>query len=708
MFNDSAMKIRNKLLILLLGLGCVSVLVSGYISYVNASRGLTEAATRQLNGIRRSKAQQIEAHFTALRNHVITLSVDRMFVTGMRDFREAFRKIDGADIPPGAQQRVGDFYNAVYLKSLAKLMPLRSSMAEYLPVGRAPYLLQESYIVRNPNLREQRDKLDMAPDGTQYSKVHGEYHPAFRKLVRQYGYYDLFLIDDLTGRVVYTVSKEPDFATSLVKGPYRASGLAKAFQACRDNADPDAVCLMDFEAYEPSLGAPAMFIASPIQDGNERVGILVLQVSIDDLDRVISGNRGWERDGLGKSGDTGLVGEDFLMRSNSRGMIEDPDSHLARMRARGIPEEKLARIRAYGTTVLQQEVRLPSVAAALAGKEGSGIQIGSAGGRSLVSYGPLNVPGLHWTIASRMNEDEALAAAIQMGTNLRLWTLAVVLLTALVALLLTRSIVRPVQALADASERVAAGDLSVLVPVTSKDEIGRLTTTFNKMVTSIREKTAEVAEKNRENEALLLNILPGPIADRLKGGESSIADSFAEVTVMFADIVGFTTLSGQIPPAEVVEFLNNLFTRFDALAQRHGVEKIKTIGDAYMAVAGLPNPYPDHAKRMVTMAMEMLDQTRAYSQEHGKEITIRIGINAGPVVAGVIGSSKFIYDLWGDTVNVASRMESHGVAGAIQVTRPVYEALKDEFLFEERGAIEVKGKGMVETWIVLERMGVTV
>jgi class 3 adenylate cyclase len=708
MLKEPGMKIRYKLLILLLGLGCISVLVSGYISYVYASRGLADAATRQLNGIRRSKAQQLESHFQNLKNHVITLSVDRMFVAGMRDFRDAFHKLERPDVPSGLKQEVADFYRDVYLKRLAQLMPLRSSIEDYMPVGFAPYELQDSYLIKNPYPREQRDKLNDAKDGTQYSKVHAEYHPAFRKLIRQYGYYDLFLIDNETGRVVYTVAKEPDFATSLILGPYRASGLAKAFQACRDNSDPDAVCLVDYEDYEPSLGAPAMFIASPIHDGNERVGLLALQLSIDEIDRVISGNRGWERDGLGRSGDTGLVGADYLMRSNSRGLIQEPEAHLARMKARGIPQHKIDRIKAYGTTVLQQEVRLPSVEAALAGKEGSGVQVGSSGGRSLVSYGPLNVPGLHWTIASRMDESEALAAVSDMRTRLRLWTLAVVLLTALVALLLTRSIVRPVQALADASEKVAAGDLSVRVPVTSKDELGTLTRTFNNMVESIRQKTAEVAEKNRENEALLLNILPGPIADRLKGGESSIADSFAEVTVLFADIVGFTVLSGQIPPAEVVEFLNNLFTRFDALAHRHGVEKIKTIGDAYMAVAGLPNPYPDHAKRMVDMAMEMLEETRAYSREHGKEITIRIGVNAGPVVAGVIGSSKFIYDLWGDTVNVASRMESHGVAGAIQVTRPVYDALKDDYEFEERGQIDVKGKGLIETWIVLRRIPVKV
>jgi class 3 adenylate cyclase len=150
----------------------------------------------------------------------------------------------------------------------------------------------------------------------------------------------------------------------------------------------------------------------------------------------------------------------------------------------------------------------------------------------------------------------------------------------------------------------------------------------------------------------------------------------------------------------MVEMLNELFTRFDDSAQRNGVEKIKTIGDAYMAVAGLPTPYPDHTRRIVTLAVEILEHVRAFRAENGVELSIRIGINSGPVVAGVIGSSKFIYDLWGDTVNVASRMESHGIPDMIQVTRPVYEELAREFQFEKRGGIEVKGKGVLDTWLL--------
>jgi class 3 adenylate cyclase len=202
----------------------------------------------------------------------------------------------------------------------------------------------------------------------------------------------------------------------------------------------------------------------------------------------------------------------------------------------------------------------------------------------------------------------------------------------------------------------------------------------------------------RENEELLLNILPGPIAERLKGGSQKIADNFAEVSVLFADLVGFTPLSASLSALGVVDLLNELFTRFDLAARDLGIEKIKTIGDAYMAVCGLPEPCADHVDRMVRMGLKMLEIVRDYAAETGKTLHLRIGVNTGPVVAGIIGRRKFIYDLWGDTVNVASRMESHGLPDAVQVTRPVYERLKDKYAFQERGSVEVKGKGAVETW----------
>jgi len=223
-------------------------------------------------------------------------------------------------------------------------------------------------------------------------------------------------------------------------------------------------------------------------------------------------------------------------------------------------------------------------------------------------------------------------------------------------------------------------------------------------VSARREFTAmRLLDKERErSERLLLNILPAPIAERLKASGDSIAEHSGGVTVLFADIVGFTPLSASKTPQALVELLNRIFSEFDALADAHGLEKIKTIGDAYMAVAGLPNPWPDHAPRAARMALAMLDATARVAAETGEKLSLRIGLHSGPVVAGVIGRRKFAYDMWGDTVNTASRMESHGVPGAIHCTEATAMLLKGMFQLQPRGAMEIKGKGEMRTFLLTD------
>ena len=206
-----------------------------------------------------------------------------------------------------------------------------------------------------------------------------------------------------------------------------------------------------------------------------------------------------------------------------------------------------------------------------------------------------------------------------------------------------------------------------------------------------------------KSENLLLNILPRSIAEQLKAQTQPIADHFSTASILFADVVDFTPWSECLPPAEVVGILDRLFSSFDALAEKYGLEKIKTIGDCYMAAAGVPTPRPDHAQALAAMALDMVATMHADDDVGHLGLQLRVGINSGPVVAGVIGRKRFLYDLWGDAVNTASRMESHGTSGRIQITRATYELLAEEFSCEPRGAIAVKGKGAMEVWYLVGR-----
>lgn len=690
--------IRYKLLSLLLLLAVITLAVTGTIAYIKNLTALRQSVFNQLTGVTRSKRSQIESYYQTIHNHVGTLSEDRMFIDAMREFRDAYRKMNKVPLQASTLDAVREDYRDHFYPEMQKLEMARQDFQAYLPVTPAAIQLQYLYIVKNP--RKHREELIDPGDGSDYSRVHRKYHAAFRSIVKKFGYYDLYLIDSETERQVYDVAKDRDFATSLREGPYRDSNLADIVKQCLATNDPGAVFFSDFEPYEASRGEPTQYVASPIFDGSERLGVLAFQLSTAAIDKVLTGDRGWVKEGLGATGESLIVGPDHLARSDAREYLEDPEGYLTRQKAAGVPEDTLNRIRTFKTTILQMPVNYPSVDFALAGKQGTRLGFKDKGIGALISYTPVQIEGLHWALVARINSNEAFQPVREMQWVFSWWGAALLLLTSVAAWVMTRQILRPVNALVEAARKVAAGDLAAQVEWKWKDELGLLSDTFNSMTKSIREKTEIIEQKNRENEALLLNILPGEIAVRLKEGEHEIADSFADVTVLFGDIVGFTTLSSRTSAPDIVEMLNGLFSLFDQTAEELGIEKIKTIGDCYMAVCGLPRPCSDHADRMARMALHMVEATRQYGQERGLNLQLRIGLNSGPVVAGVIGTSKFIYDLWGDTVNLASRMESTGVPSKIQVTRSVYERLKSNFAFESRGVIQVKGKGEMETWLL--------
>ncbi|MGB3517246.1 MAG: adenylate/guanylate cyclase domain-containing protein, partial [Elainellaceae cyanobacterium] len=232
-------------------------------------------------------------------------------------------------------------------------------------------------------------------------------------------------------------------------------------------------------------------------------------------------------------------------------------------------------------------------------------------------------------------------------------------------------------------------------------------------ITERKQAELDLRLEQEKSERLLLNILPQSIADRLKQNPSNnrisgaaIAEHYDEVTILFADIVGFTQLSSHLPPMELVNLLNSIFSTFDQLAEQLGLEKIKTIGDAYMVAAGLPNPRSDHAEAIADMALEMTAAMQRFEQDLQFDLKLRIGINSGIVVAGVIGQKKFIYDLWGDAVNIASRMESLGEPGGIQVTQATRDRLAPLYDLRDRGAIAVKGKGTMQTYWLMGRKAI--
>ena len=681
-------------------LGAIAVLVTGVLGYVRARDALEQAIYNQLTTAREIKARQVETYFRTIHAELRLLATSKMVVESTREFRSAFNELAREPLSDEMRQKVSGWYGAHFLPEISRVLGKEPPLADYLPVGSGANYLQYHYIVANPHPAERRRLLDDAGDGSRYSKLHAVYHPLMRAAATTLGFDDFMIADAKSGRLIYAVDKEVDFATSTQIGPYRKTNVAAAVARCAGSADRSAVCLEDFALYAPSGGEPTAFMAAPVIDEGVVIGVLIAQLSDNEIDKVVTGDRRWNHEGFGATGEAYLVGPDHLVRSAPRAFYENRELYFAELKAVGTSEAEMATIRRFDTPILIQRVDTKASRSALAGVEGTGEIIGYRGVPTLASWGPLTIPGLKWALIAKIDSAEAFAPVYRLRQDLAVVGGLALLVVIATSGWLSRALLGPLHDLTAGVKRFAAGDYGAKVPVRSRDEIGQLCVAFNGMVDELREKNTVIEGKNRENEELLLNVLPAPIANRLRGGEQRIADGFAEVTVAFADLVGFTALSSEMPPQEVVTLLNGLFTRFDVAAQELGIEKIKTVGDAYMAVCGLPVPVANHAERMVRMAIRMVHITREHALEHQVDMKLRVGVNSGPVVAGVIGKSKYIYDLWGDTVNLASRMESGGIPDSVQVTRPVYEKLKDLFVFEARGTIEVKGKGSVEAWLL--------
>ena len=470
---------------------------------------------------------------------------------------------------------------------------------------------------------------------------------------------EVFLLTDIGGKIVISTNENSE-GNYRVRARYFTEGRQRTFI---QNVYPSS-----------PTGKPMMTIATPIfSENGQRIGVLAAHLKLDKMDRIVL-----ENTGLGKSSESYLVDRFNSFVSGTR----------------------------FGREEFPRGVHSPGINAALKGENSSGLYQNYAGVLVIGVY--RWVEDRELALLVEMHQREAFDPARKLAwTILLVGTVLAGLLTGIIYLL-ARQIARPILAIASTAIEVADGNLCPVAPVLTEDEVGTLAIAFNQMTKQLQilymgleEKVNQLQAEQEKSEGLLLNILPEEIAFRLKESQNIIAENFADVTVLFADLVGFTTLSSRVTPVELVQSLNTIFSAFDSLAENYGLEKIKTIGDAYMVVGGLPTPRSNHAEAIACMALDMQRSIRQFSNFFGEPFNLRIGINTGPVVAGVIGLKKFSYDLWGDTVNTASRMESHGIPGCIQVSAITYEKLSGGFILKKRGIIDVKGKGQMTTYLLL-------
>lgn len=693
------LSIQSKLTLMFLGVSVSSILVIAFIGYNSGKAALTRRIFNQLTSLRTTKSYEVRSFFDQLNRQMRFLSGNPTTKEAMKAFKQAHQELNSKKIPSQWQPAIQAYYQKEFIQPLDANIAGEPQVQTYLPLGNSDVYLQYHYTIKTPDF-DKKVQIDDPGDGSKYTQVHRRYHPAFRSLVSEFTYEDLFLIDPKSGKVVYSAYKGVDFSTDLESGPYSQSVLAQAFREVVRKGEPKFVTFTDFEPYRPSLNSPAAIIASPLFEGGELIGVMALQVNIKKIDEVMTNGQRWQEMGLGTSGETYLVGSDFLLRSNSRFLLENSSNYFQSLAKSGLEPQQIERMRRQKNSILEQEVKTIAAQRALLGNSGIDIIDDYRGIPVLSSYSTLQVKGLDWAILAEMDADEAFAPITEFQKQVLISTAILILVITVLALLLSRLFVKPIQTLITGFRHLSEGNTDVTVSVSSQDEFHDLAVSFNQMVESLSNKTQALELQSQENEQLLSCILPEPVAQRLKSGEEQIADSYANVTVLFADLIGFTDLAEILPASEIVALLNELVRAFDEAAERFGVEKIKTIGSGYMAVCGLSVPRLDHTKRIMDFGIEITRIVQRFNQTHQTALRARVGINSGAVVAGIVGRSKFIYDLWGDTVNIAHRMQTAGEGDTVQVSQSVHDQLGDIYEFDNSREVIISGDNKLPAWLL--------
>jgi class 3 adenylate cyclase len=509
------------------------------------------------------------------------------------------------------------------------------------------------------------------------------------------------LLLDTQGNVVYTAYKGVDLGTNILTGPYKGSELNSAYQKALDSNAVDHVGITDFGDYQPADEPTAWFV-SPVGPQGRVEGVLALQFPISRINQLMTVDRRWQESGMGRTGETFIVGPDDLMRSDSRLFLEDPEAYRRDVIEAGTPPDVADDAIRQHTTTLVQPVATEATKLAQRGQRGTLIADDYLGRETLQAYAPADIPGLRWSVIAKIDTSEAFAPVSAFTRTLVLSTVAIIFTVCLAAMLLARLFVRPIRRLEAGAQQISAGDYGISLPVQSRDEFGDLAVAFNDMSRNLAIKEDLLNEQRRENDRLMLSLMPEPVVARYREGEETIAQDHQDVTVIFADLVGLDELSADLTSDESLAIVNRLVRQFDSAAETLGIERVRTLRNGYLASCGLNVPRIDNVRRTVDFATEMQRIVDRFNGEAGQDLKLRAGIDTGTVSSGLVGRSSLAYDMWGSAVDLAYQVQAGSAQPGVYVTSDVYDAMRDTRSFTAAGEVTVAGE-VQRIWRLSER-----
>ncbi len=696
-----SLSVQSKLIAAFVLLTLLAIGIVSWIGYVSARESLRASAESQLMGLERSKAALVQNILRSARNQVLALSASRGLTDATRELLTAYRQLAREPVTPEMQAEVRRFYREEFEPVLREHSAIDPPKDSLLPTTTTGWYLHYHYLATGPKPYSSENTNRSTNDKSAYGQVVARRLSEMEGAMQRLGQENLLLVDPETLDVFFSLKQSSILGTNLVNGPYAASKMSALAQGLRNSQNVDDYRVADFEAYYPALGQPNAFVGTPVFDGPRMSAVMLLRLPIEPINNALSGNRQWEAEGLGKTGEVYLLGPDQTMRTDSRFLIENPTEFLKTLRGSTLASRTAETVEKLGTTILTVPVQHEAAALALRGQTGIQELNDYRGVPVLMAYGPVDLDSLRWGVIAKVDKAEAMAPLSIYAKRVLTWGVGIALLATLMALLLAKVLTRPINALVRAAKQVSLGDLDVKVELNATDEYRELGEAFNEMVTSLRTNREELDRQVLENERLLVSLLPASGAAQMRDGNAETRQSFADVTVAYINLVGFESLSPDLGEDDSMGLLSDIVAACDEAAEQYGVEKVRTIGSSYLAVSGLSVERPDHTARMVDFAREVVRIVRRFNAERGVRLVAEIGINAGPVIGGLVGRRRFIYDLWGDTVKLARGIEPNGKT-SILVTRPVYERVRDLVAFGAETSADVRGMGPVKLFSLLD------
>jgi class 3 adenylate cyclase len=663
--------------IVVLAITVTSLVVTAALSLTYGSDLAGDLAETGLESRAGLKASEVERYVRTMRNRAAALAESGLTADAAARFTEAFNELDSE--PANPSEELIDFYRNSYSAALLDAFGVNISWRSLLPTTGGGIQLQGSYVVSDDVAEGEQRLLDDAGDGSEWSAAHRELHPRFLDIADRFGVEDIAIVEPANGTVVYSVGKAPDFATSLDVGPYSGSAFASVVRTIRNDPVPGRVAVVDLAPYGPQFGRPVGFVAAPIFDDGQLVGVVAMQFSENELNRIMTADGQWQDEGFGETGEAYLVGADGRMRSISRRFLEDSTSFLAEVEQAGTSTADALRIMALvGTTVTFQDVvERGEVDEATSETDATFDRTNYIGDPTTAAYAAVNAEGFEWGVLTEISRAELDAPVDDFRRAVVIAVSVFVILITFATVAWSGRVFRPLRSIGELMRRIHEGE-----DIGEDDRVDdgprefvELADNIGAMLDALREREVALHAATEERINTVRSLLPPAIAERVEAGDRHVLDEIPQAGIAVVVFEGMGQLLEDSSHDDARVLLARVVEEFDLLADHHGLERVKVVGDAYVAGCGLVQPYLDHTPRAVAFALDALDACAEVSGGARVALGAAAGVHTGPVTVGLSGSTRLVYDLWGETADTAHFLARSALSGEVLVSREAADRL---------------------------------